>query len=637
MCGICGAVGLEPAERAEAVVRRMMDRMRHRGPDDEGLLARPALAAGMRRLSIIDLAGGHQPIYNEDGSVGVVLNGEIYNYQQLRAELEQHGHRFSSRSDTEVIVHGWETWGMDCVRRLRGMFAFAVVETKPGGVPRLFLARDRLGIKPLYYATANGVLLFASEVRALLASGHVPPRLSRAALESYLLFGSVGEPMTLVEGVFSLPPGHLVRVNPGSPAEFRGEPYWGAADLDPAARPRGEREAQARLRDLLEESVRLHLLADVPLGVFLSSGIDSTALAALASRERAGIHTFTVIFPEQEYSEAAPARRTAERLGTTHAELMLSGAEMLAQIDDAVAALDQPTMDGINSYFVSGAVRRAGLKVALSGLGGDEIFGGYETFRSTPRLERLGAISRWVPAPLRAATAPAVARLAGMRGRPDGARKLEMAWRAPKAFPHPYFFTRALFTPDQVAGLALRNGSAKTPALWRAWLEQAARESASLDSFSRVSWLESRSYLVSTLLRDTDAVSMAHSLEVRVPLLDHPLVEFVAALPEAAKRGARPKALLVEALADVLPAEVVTQPKRTFTLPWEQWLREALREKVAIGLASLSPSLAPALEARTVEAVWREFLAGRTGWTRPWSLYVLNEWSRRNLDAARAE
>jgi asparagine synthase (glutamine-hydrolysing) len=344
-----------------------------------------------------------------------------------------------------------------------------------------------------------------------------------------------------------------------------------------------------------------------------------------------------VIFPEQEYSEAAPARRTAERLGTTHAELMLSGAEMLAQIDDAVAALDQPTMDGINSYFVSGAVRRAGLKVALSGLGGDEIFGGYETFRSTPRLERLGAISRWVPAPLRAATAPAVARLAGMRGRPDGARKLEMAWRAPKAFPHPYFFTRALFTPDQVAGLALRNGSAKTPALWRAWLEQAARESASLDSFSRVSWLESRSYLVSTLLRDTDAVSMAHSLEVRVPLLDHPLVEFVAALPEAAKRGARPKALLVEALADVLPAEVVTQPKRTFTLPWEQWLREALREKVAIGLASLSPSLAPALEARTVEAVWREFLAGRTGWTRPWSLYVLNEWSRRNLDAARAE
>lgn len=634
MCGICGIVGLEPAERAEAVVRRMMDRMRHRGPDDEGLLARPGLTAGMRRLSIIDLTGGHQPIYNEDGTLAVVLNGEIYNYQPLRAELEKLGHRFATRSDTEVIVHGWETWGMDCVRRLRGMFAFAVVESAPGGPARLYLARDRLGIKPLYYAAAGGALLFASEVRALLASGLIASRLSRTALESYLLFGSVGEPMTLVQGISSLPPGHLARVNPRAPAELRSEPYWGVADLASTSPLRDAREARARLRELLEESVRLHLLADVPLGVFLSSGIDSTALAALAARERAGIHTFTVIFPEQEYSEAAPARRTAERLGTAHSELMLSGAEVLAQIDDAVAALDQPTMDGINSYFVSGAARRAGLKVALSGLGGDEIFGGYETFRSTPRLERLGAISRWVPAPLRAATAPTVARLAGMRGRPDGARKLETAWRVPEAFPHPYFFTRALFTPDQVAGLALRNGSAGAPALWRAWLEQAARESAALDGFSRVSWLESRSYLVSTLLRDTDAVSMAHSLEVRVPLLDHALVEFVAALPEAAKRGARPKALLVEALADLLPAEVVAQPKRTFTLPWERWLREELRKKVAAGLADLSPSLAPALEAQTVEQVWREFLAGATGWTRPWSLYVLNEWSRRNLDAA---
>jgi asparagine synthase (glutamine-hydrolysing) len=637
MCGICGIVGLEPAGRAEGIVRRMMVRMQHRGPDDEGLLLRPPVAAGMRRLSIIDLAGGHQPIYNEEGTVGVVLNGEIYNFQQLRSELEQLGHRFATRSDTEVIVHAWETWGADCVRRLRGMFAFAVVDTRSGGAPRLFLARDRLGIKPLYYAAAQGALVFASEVRALLASGLVEPRLSKTALESYLLFGSVGEPMTLVEGVYSLPPGHAVEIRADHPAAFQPQSYWAPSEFPAAAPVRTREEASERLRALLEDSVRLHLLADVPLGVFLSSGIDSTALAALASRERAGIHTFTVAFSEQEFSEAAEARQIAAQLGTTHAELLLSGEQMLARMDEAVAALDQPSMDGINSYFVSGAVRQAGLKVALSGLGGDEIFGGYETFLSAPRLERLGALGRWLPGPLRAAMAPAVMRLAGMHGRPDGARKLETAWRTPGVLPHAYFFTRALFLPEQVSRLARLNGSAGAAAPWRGWLDRAMQESSGWDAFRRISWLESRSYMVNTLLRDTDAVSMAHSLEVRVPLLDHPLVEFVAALPEEIKRGARPKALLIEALADLLPASVTAQPKRTFTLPWERWLRGALRPRVAAGLAALSPALAGALDGRAMLGVWKEFEAGRTGWTRPWSLYVLNEWARQHLEVAKSE
>lgn len=668
MCGICGVVSVEQRTDAEAVVRRMMGAMRHRGPDDEGLFlsppGTPRAALGMRRLSIIDLAGGRQPVFNEDGNVAVVFNGEIYNFRELRHRLEAEGHVFRTRSDTEAIVHAYEAWGADCVHQLRGMFAFAVLDLRKnsrGAGPRLFLARDRLGIKPLYYAPANGALLFASEVRALLASRWVMPRLREAALQAYLLFGSVAEPVTLVEGVFSVPPGHrvLIPLEPldavqGEPPAVRPEAYWNLAEAARGARTpaaSGPRTSSARLRPLLEDAVRSHLVADVPLGIFLSSGLDSTAITALASREQHGIHTFTVVFPEQDLSEAQLARRTAERFGTRHEELLLSGDDMLVRLEEAVAVLDQPTMDGINTYFVSWAARQVGLKVALSGLGGDEVFGGYSTFRSTPRVEWLAAASRSVPRRVRAATSSALMRICeGKRGA-DAARKLAALWRDPDALPHGYFFARALFTPEQVSTLltraaasfssaggtrsAWREGrqpSAPEALSWRMWLEETARQAAELDSFTGVSCLETRSYLVNTLLRDTDAVSMSHSLEVRVPLLDHSLVEFVAQLPESAKRrrGVN-KPLLVEALGEILPRAVVEQRKRTFTFPWERWLRGALREQIETGLAELAPALLPALDRKAVQAVWKDFLAGGTSWSRPWSLFVLNEWCRRHL------
>jgi asparagine synthase (glutamine-hydrolysing) len=641
MCGICGVVGEVRAEVAETAVRQMMAALAHRGPDDEGLLLAERVVVGMRRLSIIDLAGGHQPVFSENGRVAVVLNGEIYNFQELRRALEPLGHTFRTHSDSETVVHAYEEWGPDCVHHLRGMFAFAAVEiprVDAPAPPRVFLARDRLGIKPLYYTVTHGALLFASEVRALLATGLVESRLSSAALDAYLLFGSVGEPMTLLEGIFSLPPGHRACVSP-EPGRVapRPEPYWcapreklrSAASSAPASGARGVVED---LRALLEDAVRLHLIADVPLGVFLSSGIDSTALAGLASRVSGGVHTFTVVFPEQEFSEAEIARRTAQRFGTEHQELMLTGDDMLARLDLAVAALDQPSMDGINTYFVSWAARQAGLKVALSGLGGDEVFGGYSTFRSVPRLQRLIALGRWMPAPLRAATRALALGIGRQRGRPDAARKLAAVWESPDASPHPYFFTRSLFTPSQAASLRGEAGKRDAAAPWVAWLADSARQAEGFDSFSAVSWLELRSYLVNTLLRDTDSMSMAHSLEVRVPFLDHPLVEFVANLPERVKRGdARPKSLLRAALADLLPREVVGQRKRTFTFPWENWLRGPLRERVAAGLASPAPPLGSLMRRETLQAVWQDFLAGRTSWSRPWSLYVLNEWVRRHV------
>jgi asparagine synthase (glutamine-hydrolysing) len=630
----------------------MTPTMLHRGPDDEGYLAsgQPArVALGMRRLSIIDIEGGHQPIFNEDGSVGVVLNGEIYNFQELQQQLTDRGHSFRTRSDSEVAAHAYEEWGPECVERFRGMFAIAVYDRRglrpgeDGGV--LFLARDRLGIKPLYYTVNSkqhtvdsNYFLFASEVRTLLASGVVPRRLSRDALESYLLFGSVSEPMTLVEGIFSLPPGHRLTVKVGdSQRAIAPERYWDIAT--PASSetelrlnahgPKSDLEASAKqVRSLLEESVRKHLIADVQVGVFLSGGIDSTALAALASREAAGVHTFTVAFPEKEFSEAAIARRTAATFGTTHQEVMLTGDEVLARLGDAVGALDQPSIDGINTYFVSWSARQAGLKVALSGLGGDEVFGGYSTFSRTAKYRGVASVSASVPAGVRSFMAAAGRQI--MSG--DAGTKVAALLNNPRSLPDPFYFGRTLFPPDIVAGLM--NGSRRNGGkpLWWHWLAQSAAGAARLDAFAAVSCMEANSYLVNTLLRDTDSMSMAHSLEVRVPFLDHPLVEFVTQLPQRAKlRKGIPKALLVSALADILPDEVVKQPKRGFTFPWAEWLRGPLRDSLEQGFSELSVALPGALNADSARGVWRNYLEGKTSWSRPWSLYVLNEWIRCHL------
>jgi asparagine synthase (glutamine-hydrolysing) len=646
MCGICGIVDAHGPGSFGAALKRMLAALTHRGPDDEGMLiappAAPDAALGMRRLSIIDVPGGHQPIYNETADVAVFFNGEIYNFRALRAELESTGHRFSTKSDTEVIVHAYEEWGEDCLQRLRGMFALALLDMR--SAPRLLLARDRLGIKPLYYAVVHGALIFASEVRALLASRRVSRKISPDALDSYLLFGSVGEPMTLVDGVFSIPPGHFASIPAGAPVrDVRPAPYWSIGEaltlkVAPKDAPKLDSNVAALgpaargLRPLLERVVNEHLIADVPLGVFLSSGLDSTALVALASRNRPGLHTFTVVFEDLEFSEAELARAIARRFGTQHQEIPLDAGEMLEHLEEAVSALDQPSMDGINTYFVSRAAHSAGLKVAISGLGGDEVFGGYSTFSAGPRATRLADLGRKLPRTLRAATAPAVGRAGAGRG--DAGRKLGALWRNADALPHPYFFMRLLYTPAHVAALRgareLRNSSAP----WRIWLEGVAHQTRGLDPFATVSCLEARSYMVNTLLRDTDSVSMAHSLEVRVPMLDHMLLEFVTRLPAAAKmrRGVN-KALLVESLKDVLPPEVVHQRKRTFTLPWERWLRGSLEGRMSAGLNELAPALAPHMDANAVRAVWMAFADAKTSWSRPWSLYVLNQWCRAHLDS----
>ena len=633
-------------------MRAMTAAMRHRGPDEEGFLAgdarAPGLALGMRRLSIIDLAGGHQPAWNETKDVAVIFNGELYNYRDLRERLSLCGHRFATQSDTEILVHAWEEWGEDALTELRGMFAFALLDLREryATAPILFLARDPLGIKPLYYTQTAEGFAFASEVRALLASGAVPKRLSQDAVTAYLLFGSVSEPVTLLEGVFSLPPGHRMLLHvPERRRVPRARPWWDAA-ASPAARdtgrPRDLPAAAKKLRPLLEDAVSAHLIADVPVGLFLSSGLDSGAIAALASRARGGIQSFTLTFPGTRFDEAELARLAAKRFKTRHKEVPLSGEAVLARLDEALSALDQPTMDGINTYFVSWAARQVGLKVALSGLGGDELFAGYPTFADTPRLSKLIKCAWFVPAALRRMTAALVAGLGARQGSLDAGRKAAAAWVYPDILPHPYFYARTLFPPGQLERIieprfrpstVSADGVTLEPT-WLGWLGLTADEARKLEPFAGISWLEMRTYMTSTLLRDTDAVSMAQSLEIRVPLLDTLLVEFVGALPDAARR--RPhaqKALLVEALGDLLPQEILAQRKRTFTLPWEEWLRGPLRARMEASFADPAPSLAAYLLTGGARLVWADFLTGKTSWSRPWSLYVLNEWCRRHLAA----
>ena len=650
MCGICGAAFANRTSDAEVRVRAMSAALQQRGPDEEGFLVNepraPGLALGMRRLSIIDLPGGRQPIWNEAKDVAVIFNGEIYNYRELRERLTSLGHRFATQSDTEILVHAWEEWGEDCLTELRGMFALALLDLRKryATAPLLFLARDPLGIKPLYYTQAPDGFAFASEVRALLASGTAPKTLSQDALTSYLLFGSVSEPVTMLEGVFSLPPGHrMLLYVPERRRTPRARPWWNPTRSPAARDPRKPRDfatAANRLRPMLEDAVTAHLIADVPVGLFLSSGLDSSAIAALAARAQPNIWSFTLTFPGTPYDEGPLARAVAQQCGTNHREIPLDGDAILARVDEALAALDQPTMDGINTYFICWAAREAGLKVALSGLGGDELFAGYSTFSSTPKLERLVRMAWFVPAPLRRAVAPMLRGLFARKNTSDAARKAMDAWLSPDALPHPYFFTRTLFPVSALPPLTEPRFRASTvnadgvtlEPTWLGWLDRAADTARKLEPIGAVSWLEMRSYMASTLLRDTDSVSMAQSLEVRVPLLDTPLVEFVAALPDAARqRPGMQKALLVESLGDLLPPEILTQQKRTFTLPWAEWLRGPLRARLERSFADLAPPLAAHLHSNGVRAVWDAFLAGKTSWSRPWSLYVLNEWCRRHL------
>jgi len=490
----------------------------------------------------------------------------------------------------------------------------------------LFLARDPMGIKPLYYAQAGSYFLFASEVRSLLGTGLVPRRIEAAGLTNYLTFGSAYDPLTLIEGIKALPAGHTLIWEQGS---LRQSAYWDLIDEVPQANIDNKAAALAQLRPMLEEAVRLQLVSDVPVGIFLSGGIDSSALVSILSRGGVTPSTFSIVFREADFSEAQHSRAIAQKFRTDHHEINVSQGDVLASIPDALRAMDLPTMDGVNTYFVSRETRAAGVKVALSGLGGDEVFGGYSSFHTVPRMEHFSQYWAHVPRSLRSAFASAFGALAP---RNDQNRKLTSLARDNGRLLHPYFLTRMVFTPRQRDPL-LSDQNGATSELAAGSIRDAVKRARSLDPINRVSYLEARCYMLNTLLRDSDFMSMSQGLELRVPLIDHQLAKAVLGFPGEWKLNRTPKRLLVEALEGSLPDEIVHRPKRGFTLPFEHWLRQELRPEIELVLDAKRIDEGPLrgmLSGKEVRHVWENFLAGSVSWSRPWSLYVLQRWCELN-------
>ena len=589
----------------------------HRGPDDQGIAKCefPGVYLGNTRLAVIDVSqAGHQPMNDPETGNWITYNGETYNYLDLRREIDAEA--WQSNTDTEVILRGYGKWGVDVFRRMRGMFALAIWD---GAKHELVLARDRLGIKPLYYFADKENFVFASELRALLASGLVQRRLSIEGVDSYLATGAVESPLTIIDGVRQLLPGHYLQVKAKEAGLEVNDVEFASARSIGETVEADRTCAVARLREELEESVRLHLVSDVPLGVFLSGGMDSSALVALMSRSGPRPKTFSVVFDEAGFTEAPFSRAVAERFNTDHSEIRLTEDRLLELLPAAIAAIDQPTMDGINTFVVSHAVKRAGITVALSGLGGDELFGGYPSFRRAMKLAGMSQTSKRV---LRAASGVGSIAL-------NGSVQRHKFWELANSAGKPadvYRISRQLFSTDAAARMT---GREVGPTLQKNGNQR--------DVVNEISRLELNGYMTNTLLRDTDAMSMAHSLEVRVPFVDAKLVDYVLSLPGKWKIGKNgPKPLLADAVGDLLPREFMARPKMGFTLPFEKWLQGRLRAEVSAVLGDARRLSVAALDAGEVTKVWSRFLQKprAIGWSRPWSLYVLAKWCEINDVAA---
>lgn len=640
MCGIAGIIG-RVGDANRAALRRMNAAMAHRGPDAEGTWEFPTepgdrgVLLGHRRLAILDLSpAGAQPMVDPVTGDVVVYNGEIYNYPELRARLAANGQRFQSTGDTAVMLRALSVEGLEAVRSFRGMFAFAHWSRARRA---LMLARDPLGMKPLYLARnpdpeGSWSLAFASEVRALLASGLLGwPRLNADAAASVVWNGFVVGPGTAVEGVESLWPGEW-RTFDASGRELATQRYW--TFPRPGGSPPMDEDGLAKV---LEEGLRQHLASDVPLAVFLSGGVDSSAVANLARKATAApIQTFTLAFEEEEFNEGHIARRIAAAIGTSHREVVLSEAEFARGLDAALDSLDQPTIDGINSYYMSQAIRRAGFTVALAGTGGDELFGGYTSFRDLPVLHRWLRRLRWLPGTaLSSAARGALSVLRPSSGpvpRQTRWAKLPDMVRRPELLSL-YQLAYALFLPDFQRRLLGRAGDALEdglpPAMRAAVLEEASHRSP----LAAISAMEQRLFLGERLLRDNDAASMAASVEQRLPLVDQVLVEAVDRLPDAVRyEPVGKKALLRRIGLGGLDPVLFERPKSGFVLPYDRWIRVGLQKAMDRTLRDPAAVRAAGLDPAPVAALWQAFLDRAPGlyWSRVWAIFVLVRWCERH-------
>lgn len=612
MCGIAGMLRQDGRAADPRVVEAMREALVHRGPDSAGLWHDGPVALGNRRLAVIDLAGGEQPVHSEDGRVVVVHNGELYNHAELHAELERAGHRFTSRCDTEVLVHGYEEHGAGVLERLRGMFAAAIWDARKR---QLVLAVDPFAIKPLYVHADGARVAFASELGALRRCPGVPTELDPDALQAFLAFNAIPPPLSILRGVRKLGPGQLLVAREDGGVEVR---TW--ARLRPADRAQMRGGSAAELRELLRESVRAHLVADVPVGVFLSGGIDSGALAALAAEEVPRLSTFSVGFEEGSFDERSRARMVAERYGTDHHEVELRSQDAAELLPEVAAAFDEPFADSsmLPTWLVS-RLARTQVTVALSGEGGDELFGGYKTYAAAALAERIGRVAA-LGAPL-AARIPSGDRRVGLEYQ---ARRFTAAAALPPLERHHAF--KEILAPELRAELLGARGADPVDLLRARYAETPGAE-----PIARLQDVDLGVLMVADQLTKSDRASMAHSLEVRVPFCDVDVAAFAHGLPRGARvRGLRTKVLLREAVAPLLPEAVVTGPKRGFSMPAAAWLRGPLaplaREVLDPAALRADGVLAPAPVARLLS----EHADRRADHSRAiWGLLCLSLWLRR--------
>jgi asparagine synthase (glutamine-hydrolysing) len=621
MCGVTGLLRFSSHSHSQLdVVEAMNSALAHRGPDDHGVWSEGQIALGHRRLAIIDLSpGGHQPMRSHDERFVLVFNGEIYNYRELKAELGDYP--FRSTSDSEVILAAYEKWGTACLPKLAGMFVFAIWDRQ---AKTLIIARDRLGKKPLYWYNNESNLVFASEIRSVLASGLVPRKLSASALSDYLFYQTVHAPNTAIEGVKMLQSGHYLLARPsGEVSEHQfwdfpthcQTPVFSAADW------------AEQVREKLEQAVNKRLVSDVPFGAFLSGGIDSSAIVALMSKaEQSPVKTFCISFEEKAFNEAHFAQLIAKKYHTEHHEIRLSPADFLKELPLALKAMDHVSGDGPNTYVVSKATRQAGITMALSGLGGDELFGGYPIFQRSLRLQNMAWLTQ-LPRPLRKMMARAVLwSKDSIQSRKIG-EALQQEYLDPLDL---YYLSRQAFSAEQVHKMAPGLNAYASPA--RAWSAQIKNKFGDLPLLSQISIAEMRTYMENTLLRDTDQMSMANALEVRTPFLDHELIELVLQAPDAVKMPnfKTPKPLLVAAMGDLLPPEIVNRPKMGFTLPFAPWMRKEMRAFCEERLYSLGKR--EYFIGQEIKIAWQQFLEEHPGWhwSRLWALVVLEEWMSEN-------
>jgi len=622
MCGIAGIYGHTNTDAAKERLRRMAVKIDHRGPDADGVYTGDEIALAHRRLSIIDLrAEANQPMWDESGRYVLVFNGEIYNFRELKKQLS--GYSFQTDGDTEVLLAGLAKWGINFVKECNGMFSFALWDTRS---EELILCRDRLGIKPLYYLRQKNEILFSSEIRSLISGLNVKPELNQSALPEYLRYQTVHGPSTILEGVFSLPAGSFMKI---ADNEQEIVPYWNLAEA-----PRNDMRGMSyedtcdAVRASLEQSVRRRLIADVPLGIFLSGGIDSSAIVALAAQQAQGqIKTFNIDFQEEQYSEAKYAEEIARKYGTEHHRIQLNPDELIKQLPAALAAMDHPSGDGINAYVVSGAAKREGITVALSGLGGDELFAGYPIFKQFHSLQS----KKWL------LSFPKFARdIAGgfleMKNPGVASSKTRSVLNQERFdLEYIYPFSREVATMEQNAEM-LSFGSKGESSVYNLVKKGVGygNPGFSMPVLSHVTYAELTTYLENILLRDTDQMSMAHALEVRVPFLDHELVSMVMGIGDKYKYPHSPKKLLVDSMGADLPASIVNRPKMGFTFPWEMWMRNELLDFCSDALEKLGTR--DAFNAKAIDKRRQRFLKGdpNVSWSRIWHLCILEAWLDQN-------